>query len=375
MTPFPQRSDRFEPARTCRDSQIAPLFPRYRAVPGLHAPWPVWPIILFLAAFLAPTIVWAVAEEDQPSKSSPPYAGEQGNTFRRIPAKPFSDSGQWPTGESSSLSRRSPPGPLAPRNRSRTQVKRLSPKIKQRPVERLEALTPTNHSVAFPYIRRYGLLAPESNPKKIGGNLVGGTKEGMMYEAGDRVFLRLENRKDQAATYWYAFRRPQSIRHPDTHQLLGYLLPHTGQLRLKDQTLDNGLHTAVVEQAYAPIKTGNRVYPREKAGSPIQFLPKPAPPVEGQILRHTGPESLLGQGQMVALDLGTSAGLKRGHLLIIREKSQRTWASDKRPAAPAWGRKKGILMVVRLNEQMSFGLIVRNQLPVEAGDRVAGPEH
>ncbi len=338
-------------------------------------------LILWLA--LIPP-AWGLTQDDLRTDPPAVYTVQEGDTLWDIAARFLDDPWKWPE-----LWDRNPfvsnPDLIYPGDRlrlrmvdgepkvTRQRVERLSPGVKERPVERLEAIETVDRSVVLPYVDRYGLLGQESNPDAVGARLVAGAKERVMYSSGDRVFVRLNNGNDPAGEVWYAFQKPDPIRDPDSEKLFGYLLTHTGRIQLQGATSD-GLREATVERTYAPIEAGDRLYPGGEALERTRFLPKPAPAVEGRILRHVGGETMLGQGQMVVLDLGARDGLERGHVLRVRGHPRRVSEPGQEGKARLPGREKGEIMVIQTKDRLSFALIMRNQLPVEAGDRVHSPE-
>lgn len=341
--------------------------------------------ILLLGLLLIPAVAWGLTKDDLRDNPPAVYTVKKGDTLWDIAGKFLEDPWKWPE-----LWDRNPyisnPDLIYPGDRlrlrmvdgeprvTRQRVERLSPKVEEKPVERLEPISTVDRSIVLPYIDRYGLLPPGKSPRKLGGYLVAGAKERVMYSNGDRVFVRLDGIRDPETRTWYTFQKPEPIRAPGSEKLLGYLLTHTGRLRLKGRT-DEGLHAARVERTYAPIEKGDRVYRGEGAADRPRFLPKPAPSAQGRILRHIGDETLLGQGQMVLFDLGSRDGLERGHVLIVRghqRRVQEPGTDGETVRLP--GREKGAVMVIQAGKRMSFGLIMRNRLPVEAGDRLVSPE-
>jgi len=343
---------------------------------------PLRTLLLVLALF--PVAAWGLTADDLREDAPQVYTVKKGDTLWDIAAKFLDNPWRWPE-----LWDRNPyisnPDLIYPGDRlrlymvdgeprvARQRVERLSPKVKSDEVERLEAIATVDRSVVLPYVDRYGLLPAETDPESVGGHLVAGAKERVMYASGDEVFVRLGQAAEQETPHWYTFRRPEPIRDPDSGDVLGYLLEHTGLLEVAGPT-DGDLFAATIRRTYAPIEQGDRLYPGEATAPKARFMPKPAPAMEGRILRHVGGESMLGEGQMVVLDLGARDGLERGNVLIAR--TDRRTVDDPRTgeATRLPGREKGVLMVIQTSERLSFALIMNNTLPIEGGDRVASPE-
>lgn len=352
---------------------------------------------LLLVLALMPAAAWGLTKDDLREDAPQVYTVKKGDTLWDIAGKFLDNPWRWPElwdrnpyisnpdliypgdrlrlyivdGEPRVV--REPSRPKTEQPRPRTRVERLSPKVRSEPVQRLEAIATVDRSVVLPYVDRYGLLPAGANPGEIGGHLVAGAKERVMYSTGDEVYVRLGSSGDREARNWYTFREPEPIRDPESGEVLGYLLEHTGLLRVQGPA-DGDLFAANVERTYAPIEQGDRLYPSATAATKARFMPSPAPPVSCRILRHVGEESLLGEGQMVVIDRGAKAGLERGNVLSVRTE-ERT-VSDPRSGKDARlpGREKGVLMVIQTNENLAFALIMQNTQPIEAGDRVVSPE-
>ena len=365
-----------------------------KGCPGLHArradrfihrqrrPIPLRTLLLVLA--LIPVTAWALDPDDLRDDAPQVYTVKKGDNLWDIAAKFLNNPWRWPE-----LWDRNPyisnPDLIYPGDRlrlytvdgeprvARQQVERLSPEVETEEAQRLEPISTVDRSVVIPYVDRYGLLAPDRDPEEVGGHLVAGAQERAMYASGDRVFFRLRAADTTETRQWYSFREPEPIRASDGGELLGYFLEHTGLLRLREPAGEN-LYAGTIERTYTPIREGDRLYPGRAASPQTRFLPKPGPDLEGTILRHVGGESMLGEGQMVILNRGARHGLEKGHVLMVRGSPRtvadpRTGESTQLPS-----RQKGVVMIIDTSEHLAFALIMQNQEPVAAGDRIEGPE-
>ncbi|MFA9459255.1 LysM peptidoglycan-binding domain-containing protein [Thiohalorhabdus sp. Cl-TMA] len=336
-----------------------------------------------LAIALLPLPAWGISPDALRTDAPSVYTVKKGDTLWDIAGKFLESPWRW-----EELWDRNPyisnPDLIYPGDRlmlrmvdgeprlSRQRVERLSPQVKEEPVERLEAISTVDRSLVLPFIDRYGLLDPGARPGARGGHLVAGEEQRSLFATGDRVFASLENAEDKDARSWYTYAEPQIIRDPENGKRLGYLLEHTGLLRMEGP-VEGGLFAARIRRTYAPIEAGDRIYPG-RAASRTRFTPHPAPDVAGRLLRHVGGESMMGQGQIVVLDLGARNGLEKGHVLLAKEdprnvEDRRTGETEKLP-----GRRKGTLVVIQTSQRLSFALIMGNSLPLQNGDRVVSPE-
>ncbi|HKJ71033.1 MAG TPA: LysM peptidoglycan-binding domain-containing protein [Gammaproteobacteria bacterium] len=340
---------------------------------------------LLLVLALAPVAAWGLTKDDLREDAPQVYTVKKGDTLWDISAKFLDNPWRWPDLWDSNPYI-SNPDLIYPGDRlrlylengeprlARQRVERLSPKVKSAEAQRLEAITTIDRSVALPYVDRYGLLPKGISPETVGGHLVAGAKERVMYASGDEVFVRLGDQGDEDHRFWYTFHKPQPVYDPASGDLLGYLLEHTGVLHVAGPAGDEGLFRANVQRTYAPIEQGDRLYPGKAAAAETRYMPKPAPEVAGQVVRHVGGESIVGEGQMVVLNLGARDGLEKGSVLIVR--TDKRVVEDPRSGEDTRlpGRRKGVVMIIQTGQRLSFGLIMQNRLPIEAGDRVVNPE-
>jgi hypothetical protein len=339
---------------------------------------------LLLVLALVPVAAWGLTKDDLREDAPQVYTVKKGDTLWDISAKFLDNPWRWPE-----LWDRNPyisnPDLIYPGDRlrlymvdgeprvARQRVEELSPKVKTQQPERLEAISTVDRSVVLPYVDRYGLLPAEADPEEVGGHLVAGAKERVMYASGDDVYVRLGQREDGETRHWYTFRQPQPIRDPASGKLLGYLLEHTGVLRVQG-TAGDDLHAATIQRTYAPIEAGDRLYPGKAAGTETRFMPQPAPQMTGKVVGHVGGETLMGEGQMVMLDLGARNGLEKGNVLIVRTDGRTVEDPRSGEATELPGRQKGVLMIIQTGERLSFALVMQNRQPIRAGDRVVNPE-
>jgi hypothetical protein len=108
-------------------------------------------------------------------------------------------------------------------------------------------------------------------------------------------------------------------------------------------------------------------------------MPKmPDRPVHGSIISVLNGVSQIGQYNIVVLDRGSRDGLSPGHILNINRRglvvrdtvSQISGTMVKLPDEPA-----GTLMIFRVFERVSFGLVMHATNAMHLGDRVINPDY
>lgn len=154
-------------------------------------------------------------------------------------------------------------------------------------------------------------------------------------------------------------------------RLLAYETNYIGQARL----LHAG-HPAELEviSAVREVRVTDRLIPRQ-ASSPIPYYYPRAPrhPLHGQIVGASHNHVNLGTYAVLAMDIGRTAGARRGYVLRIytppqRERDPMTGHEFTIPPRPI-----GLIMVFRTFAHVSYGIVMQSRQEILVGDGVAGP--
>lgn len=120
---------------------------------------------------------------------------------------------------------------------------------------------------------------------------------------------------------------------------------------------------------------------------PVNFVPRsPSTDISGQIISVVDGVTLIGQYRIVALNRGSRHGLEVGHVLAIdtagetiRDTSRAgglggiKLGSTFAPKVKLPDERNGTLLVFRVYDRMSYGLIVSAEMPVRVADVVRTP--
>jgi hypothetical protein len=185
------------------------------------------------------------------------------------------------------------------------------------------------------------------------------------------------------ASRYAVVRVGEPIRDPDDGDVLGYQGTFAA--------------TAVVQRAGDPAKvmlteSARETFPGDRliggdTEVPLNFVPRsPSSDISGQIISVVDGVTLIGQYRIVALNRGSRHGLEVGHVLAI-DTAGETIRDTTRPGglggiklgstfAPKVklpNERNGTLLVFRVYDRMSYGLIVSAEMPVRIADVVRTP--
>ncbi len=177
-------------------------------------------------------------------------------------------------------------------------------------------------------------------------------------------------------TRFDVYRPAQALRNPHTHKIIAYESDYVGSLEIVHGPQGpDGVATARALAMAREVMVGDRLIaipPRQD----LNFTPRaPAHAVHGDIISIYDGRQMAGRDSVVAIDLGSADGLRRGDVLAIR-KLPRAVIDTTLPNKPAIvlpARHDGLLMVFRTFQHVSFGLVLRARSEVQVPDTVTQP--
>ena len=188
---------------------------------------------------------------------------------------------------------------------------------------------------------------------------------------GDKIVVQGELR---GASEFRLVRTVRRLLDPVSKDYLGDEVAPVGTATLLEQTSD-GLHRFLITDANREITTGDRLIalPREAPHS-ITIVPYRSPQaVDALVVTIADGAGQAMQHQIVAINKGVRDHIREGLLLslsaaqTIRQSSQ-TSSIPTLPEEP-----RGVLLIVRVYDRVSYGLITQAREPVQVGDKAYAP--
>lgn len=268
---------------------------------------------------------------------------------------------------------------------------RLSPRIRYQ--EARNPLTTLRTRDIEPFLAEP--LIVEENELQLAPRIVAAGENRVIIGRGDRVYARgpasaplLD--EPQKLKQFRIFRNAKPLRDPETGEVLGYEAEFLGKAALarsegRTEVASTGgkVNTALVPatiditSAKSEILVGDRMAP-EPEREFLSFAPRaPGRAVDGRIISIYGNSSVANasQNQVVVLNRGRRDGIESGHVLaILKDGQQLVDATDPaRPLIKLPNERNGLLMVFRVYEKLSYGLILDITDAVRVGDRLTSP--
>ena len=258
-------------------------------------------------------------------------------------------------------------------------TERLSPQVR---VEALaKAAIPTvPASLIEPFLNRP--LIVEENQLRSSARVLAAPEARVYMGKGDVVYAR--GISDMSIPEWHVYRPARPILHPDTRLPLAHEALYIGTARLEKA---GDVSTLRIVSAAEEIGEGDRLMPALEE-RPVSFVPRPPEKeLSGRIVSiHRGVRQV-GRNGVVAISMGRGQGIEVGNVMSIQatgrvvpdreavEQRRQAWQlpSIKATNVQLPAVDIGHLLVFRVFDTISYGLVMNASRAIEIGDAVVTP--
>ncbi|MFV1982031.1 MAG: LysM peptidoglycan-binding domain-containing protein [Thiohalomonadales bacterium] len=185
----------------------------------------------------------------------------------------------------------------------------------------------------------------------------------------DRVYVR--NVKDEQQIEYIVVRKGDAYIDPDTNEVLGYEAQDVADARMVRVSDPS---TIIITRARKEVLTGDNIIPHLEQQINFNFFPRaPLQKVDGKIIAVYDGLTMIGQYNVVILNRGEKQGIEVGHVLAVYQAGTRVrdFKTGDKVLLPE--ERAGLLMVFRVFEKLSFGLIMESQRALKVYDAVRNP--
>jgi len=247
---------------------------------------------------------------------------------------------------------------------------RLSPQAKEQP---LSGAIPT---VALDSIQTFLLqgLVVDDEQIEDAPYLLGGVDSRENWGRGDTIYVRDPVNQWKEINHSYSiYRVGDRYIDPDSKEILGNEAIEVGQLKLIKR--DGDIATMLVETSRQNLQQGDRIFSAERHQRQATYFPKaPSEKIDGQIIRLFGAVQSVARNDVVAINRGTREGLQESDILQIMQPGEVVHDKNMKQFVRLPSSKAGTLLLFRVFDKVSYGLIVESFLPVNMADKVINPE-
>jgi len=201
--------------------------------------------------------------------------------------------------------------------------------------------------------------------------ILAGVADRLIFGPGDQFYSR--GNWPEGVEAFGIFREGEVYLDPDTNEVLGFEAREVGAARFLSD--DDGVFTMELTSVKEDVRLGDRLLPTEQRRVESTFYPSPPDSeVEGNIMTILGGLTLVGQNDVIAINRGESHGLEIGNVLGIYKSGRLIRDRVTRELVELPSERAGLLMVFRMFDKMSYGLILETTDPLEVGDVVRNPD-
>jgi hypothetical protein len=252
---------------------------------------------------------------------------------------------------------------------------RLEPRLRSDPLD--GAIPSIPYSAIQAFLSRPAVLSKEQikgAPHVLAfreGRMVGG--------AGNEVYVR--NLKGAQNSRYSIMRVGDEVVDPDNGDVLGYQGIYTATALVLRE--GEPAKASLIDPARETVE-GDRLFSADNE-TPLNFMIRgPSSDVKGRIISVIDGVQLIGQYRIVAINRGQRHGLDAGHVLAVDQAGDvvpdRTAGNIRRTGFSSFSEKvqlpderAGTLLVFKVFDRMSYGLVVGASSAIHVGDVVHNP--
>ena len=242
---------------------------------------------------------------------------------------------------------------------------RLTPQVRSTPLE--TAIPAINLDAIQGFLVQNRVVEPamlEAAPYVLEGE-----SERLVLGGGDRLYVRGMMPESQA--YNFVRTGPLYI-DPETSEVLGQEATYVGLGRVL--STEGEITTMFVNSTREEVQIGDRVLPTEERKVESTFFPSaPTGSVAGQIIAVLGGVTQVGQYDVVVLNRGAREGIEVGNVLSIHRRGALTRDRIANQLVQLPSERAGILMVFRVFDKLSYGLVLETERALAVFDEVKNP--
>ena len=252
----------------------------------------------------------------------------------------------------------------APRVTTRASSARLSPQIRSTPLT--EAITSIPYETVAAFLST-GVVLEKGEAERL-PYLVATKGDHLIAAAGNTVYVR--GNVAEPGSRYNVVHIGDKLVDPETKDTLGF---HGHQIGEGTVRRSGDPATFALTMSKQEAKHGDRLIPTA-VDVPLNFFPKaPSADINGQIMAVVGGVTQIGQYQVVVMNRGTSHGLSTGDVLTVFQKGVKVRDHVKGGSVRLPDEEAGTLMVFKVYDRISYGLIMEATTAIHVEDFVRNP--
>ncbi len=178
----------------------------------------------------------------------------------------------------------------------------------------------------------------------------------------------VEGMPENKGAVWQVYRKGKALIDPVTEKKLGTEVTYLGTARVEKF---GKISTIRITNAVQEIRVGDQLI---QVGEefPSNFVPRaPEKAISASVISLNNGIYMAGQRAVVSINKGAKDGVENGHVLALYRKGARSSYGDKKYTLP--NVRYGLLFIFRTYANVSYGIVMTSQLPVEVLDIAQTP--
>lgn len=243
---------------------------------------------------------------------------------------------------------------------------KLTPQVRVEQLDSVIPAIPLEHIQSFLVNNR--VLTEDEIEKSP--YILAGDENHIVMGLGDYIYGRGD--WSEAHQAYGVYRKGPAYIDPQTKEVLGIAALDLGMARF--ESVESDVARFKVTSSREDMRPGDRLLPTEERKVDSVFYPKsPDGDVSGQIIHVFSGVRNVSQYDVVVLNLGDRDGISIGDVLAVHTKGEVVRDRVTKELVKLPDERRGILMVFRTFEKVSYGLILRAEAPLQVMDVVKNP--
>lgn len=200
--------------------------------------------------------------------------------------------------------------------------------------------------------------------------VVSGADKHLIVGAGDHMYVRGE--VGDVLTVYGVYRAGEKYVDPETDEFLGMQALDIGTGTVKNK--EGEIATLDVTRTTEEIRIGDRLLREEERAIDSTFFPSPPEgDVNGVILAVEGGVNQVGKMDVVVINRGERENIAAGNVLAVYKRGGKLLDRVSGDYVTLPDERAGLLMIFRVFEKVSLGLVLEASKGIKVDDRVKSP--
>ena len=201
--------------------------------------------------------------------------------------------------------------------------------------------------------------------------VIAGDKRHLLSSAGDRLYAR--GQFPEQETGFGIYRGGDVYIDPITQEVLGYEARDIGSARLVEHH-DQDITQLEVTRITEEVRNGDRLLPNESRRIAASFQPHASDEeLNGLMIAVDSGVSQIGTLAIVVINKGARENVSTGQVMAIYQTGEVVRDEIRKENVQVPDARAGLLMVFRVFEKMSYGIVLKSSRPLAIMDRVSNP--